>query len=57
MSTYDNDDTHTAHPEWKPEPRGWCTSCTVPLLSCGCPIAEAELDRLRAQHLDSMGTE
>jgi len=46
-----------ATPEWHVDPKPWCPSCCVPLLSCGCPIAEAELDRLRLLHVEGMGTE
>lgn len=29
---------------WVPEPKPWCPSCCVPLVSCGCPVAERILD-------------
>ena len=40
MTSFDNDDTHTAHPEWVVEKRA-CGFCTV--TDCGCEHEPAPL--------------
>lgn len=40
---FENDDTHSRHPEWSPTKRD-CPFCTIDRRICGCPEAERLLD-------------
>ena len=53
MTSYDNDDTHTSHPEWVVEKRA-CGFCTV--IDCGCEHEPAPL-LIPPNILDGMGQE